>query len=86
MSNNMQEIAIRFGGLAPSIADQLKEQGFTFANEKAQQFQQLRECITRLMFADILNESQKDKAFSKLFNQIKKHIRGNNKTSQQTEK
>lgn len=72
-------IGIRFGALGPSIADQLKEQGFKYAPEKVKQFENLRHCITTLMFADILNDSAKDKAFNKLFTQIKRHVKMNNK-------
>lgn len=74
-----KEFRIGFGALVPPIPKQLKEQGFKFDAEKAKHFEKLRDCLTHLMFSDILNDSQCEKARQKLFNKIRKHIMEKNK-------
>ena len=74
-----KQLGIGFGALSPTIAVQLKKQGFKYNPEKVKEFQKLREYITYLMFADILNHSECDKATKKLFSKIRQHVAQQNK-------
>jgi hypothetical protein len=76
MENNLK---IGFGILVPKLNVQLKKQGFIFDKEKVKHFEKLRESINYLRFANILNDSETNKATQKLFNEIKKHINNKNK-------
>lgn len=77
----MDEIkfTIGFGALVPSISIQLKKQKFLFDKEKVKHFEKLRESITYLQFADLLNDKAKDKAIKKLFTKIRQHVMQKNK-------
>ncbi len=72
-------LKIGFGALSPPIPKQLKEQGFKFDTEKVKHFEKLRDCLAHLMFSDILNDSQCEKAKQKLFNKIRSHVVEKNK-------
>ena len=78
MSNHIQ-LNIHFGALAPKIATQLLEQKLKFDPRKVKRFQESNNCITQLMFDGILNDTQKNKAYDKLFTQIKAHVKTQNK-------
>lgn len=78
MGENRQ-FRIGFGALMPPIAKQLKEQGFKFDEVEAKYFEKLRESITDLYFADLINDKAKDKAIQKLFTKIKQHVNKKNK-------
>lgn len=78
MEDNKQ-FTIGFGALVPSIAKQLKKQGFKFDAEKAKHFEKLRESITYLMFADLINDKAKENAYKKLFTKITQHVKQKNK-------
>lgn len=72
-------ISIGFGALAPTIAQQLKTQGFKYSTDTVKQFEKLRECITHLLFSDLLNDKMHDKIKQKLFTQIRRHVMQKNK-------
>jgi len=76
-----KQIRIGFGALVPTIAKQLKEQGFKFDAKKVKHFEKLRESITYLAFADLITENHRDRATQKLFNKIKSHVVLKNKLS-----
>ena len=68
----MAALTINYGALAPEIEKQLKKQGLTLGS-KAEQAEKLRRAITYLMFADILTDGQKNKAFERLHKWVAKH-------------
>ena len=72
-------LKISFGGMSPSINKQLKNGGWKFDTVKAKYFETLRESLTYLMFADLINRSSLIKAEQKLYNKILKHIKEKNK-------
>ena len=72
---------IGFGALVPTIAKQLKQQGFKYDTETVKHFEKLRESITYLMFADLLNYKAKENATKKLFTKIRQHVMKQNKLS-----
>lgn len=72
-------LGIRFGALASNFAEQIKSQGFKYDAEKIKHFEKLNECITHLMFSDLLNDAGVEKARKKLFTQIKRHVNQQNK-------
>jgi len=74
-----KQFKIGFGALVPSISKQLKKQGFKFDKEEVNHFEKLRESITYLMFADLINDKAREKATSKLFTKIKQHVMRKNK-------
>lgn len=78
MEKNKQ-LRIGFGALVPSIAKQLKAQGFEFDAKEAKHFEKLRESITYLGFADLINESARKKATQKLFTKVQQHVMKKNK-------
>lgn len=73
------QLNIHIGALAPTISAQLKKQGLKFNPEKVKQIQKSLHCITHLFFDDILSDAQAKKAYDKLFTQIKKHVKTQNK-------
>ena len=70
----MIEVGFRYGPLAPTLEEQANTQGFTL-KENAELYEKLRESITRLMFANILTDSQVNKAFQKLQNQLVRKLK-----------
>jgi hypothetical protein len=73
------KFTIGFGCLCESIAKQLRAQGLKFNIEKVRGFERSKNYITHLRFAEILNDSQHEKAIKKLFTQIRRHIMQRNK-------
>ena len=74
-----KQFSIGFGALTPSIAKQLKEQGYKYDSEEVKHFEKLKESITYLMFSDILNDASIRKAQQKLFTKIRQHVMKKNK-------
>ena len=74
-----KQFKIGFGALCPSIPTQLKEQGFKFDAKEGKHFEKLRESIIYLQFADLINDSTRAKATSKLFTKIRQHVMKVNK-------
>lgn len=72
-------IGIAFGMLFPTIAVQLKQQGFLFDAKRAKEFERFRSCIIDLQLGDILNDAAVDKAQQKLFKEIRAHVVRKNK-------
>lgn len=77
---NQNTLGIHFSCFAPTIGKQLKEQKFNYSEEKAKEFESCRQAITELMFNEILNDAQVEKANKKLFTKIKQHVKSKNRT------
>lgn len=71
MSNNL---GLRFGGMAPSIADQLNEQGFLFSKSEVSHFQKDADAVTRLRIRGLIPAAQVDKSFNKITKLIAAHV------------
>ncbi len=67
-------INIHLGFFAPTIAAQLREQGFRYDPDKAKLFQKYSTYIGELALGDIINDVQKKKMLDRLFTQIKRHV------------
>lgn len=65
-----KQIEIQMGALAPSITQQLADQGVDIAPSRSQAWDSQADAITRLMFADILTPSQVEKARQRLMKHI----------------
>jgi hypothetical protein len=70
---------IGFGPLNPKITAQLRKQGYKFDLETVKHYEKLRESITYLVFADLINTTVAEKATQKLFVVIRKHVMKKNK-------
>ena len=81
---NKNTFGIHFGCMAPKISKQLKDQNLNYSDEKAKEFEASRQAIIQLMFDDILNDSQVEKANKKLFTKIKQHVKSKNKVKKTT--
>jgi len=68
------QIGFHYGALSDKLEKQANEQGYTLGN-KAEHFENCKEAIIRLMFADILADSQIDKAYQKLNKQVTKALK-----------
>lgn len=73
MDNN-KSFKISFGALAEPIKDQLDKQGFKYDLKEVQHFEKLKESLIYIRFADLLVDSQYDKAIQKFFKKIERHI------------
>lgn len=76
---NTKQFTIGFGALVPSIAMQLKKQGFVYDKEKVKHFEKLRDCIIHLKFNDLINHKARENATKKLFTKIRQHVMIKNK-------
>lgn len=65
-----QKIGIRFGAMAPSIKEQIKEQGFKIDPTDCAHLQKDAEAITRLRIRGLLTDSACKSAHDKLFKKI----------------
>lgn len=75
--NNYLEI--RFGALQEKIAIQLKRQNLNFEPDKIKSYQELSYSISMLYIHGILIESERDKAYKRLYDKIARHIKKLNK-------
>lgn len=64
---------MNYGTTAPTIADQLKAQGYEIDN--ADRYELSREAILRLSFVHVLTEAMTEKCFKRLHNEIMKYSR-----------
>lgn len=69
----MAQVAMNYGTTAPTIADQLKAQGYEIDN--ADRYELSREAILRLSFTHVLTDAMTDKCFKRLHNEIMKYSR-----------
>jgi len=73
------EFRIGFGAVQPKIAKQLKAQGLKYDVTNVAHYEKLRESLTYLYFADMINDSAAEKARKKLFKMIEAHVKKKNK-------
>lgn len=69
-----QNFGIRFGILAPSIGNQIKQQGLKYNTSKVKQFEHCRDAINTLNYDNLLVDTQTQKLFVKLYNKILRHV------------
>lgn len=69
-----KQLEIRLGFFAPSIAQQLRKQGFRYDTKKARLFQRYSTSIGELALGDIVSDAEKERMRTRLFNQIKRHV------------
>ena len=72
MSN--KTLGLGFGPLSGSIAEQLTAQNFSYDKKKVAEFENIKECLITIRFADLLPDSAYDKAVQKLFKKIEAHV------------
>ena len=65
----MMPVKIRFGGLADSITDQLKEQGYDAPNE-GKRFDRLSRSINHLLLNGLISDSTAAEARKRLMREI----------------
>lgn len=65
----MMPVKIRFGGLADSITDQLKEQGYEAPNE-GERFDRLSRSINHLLLNGLISDSTAAEARKRLMREI----------------
>lgn len=65
----MMPVKIRFGGLADSITDQLKEQGYEAPNE-GKRFDRLSRSINHLLLNGLISDSTAAEARKRLMREI----------------
>lgn len=70
----MATLEIHLGFFAPTIAQQLRKQGFRYNPKKVRLFQRYSMSIGELALGDIINDAQKKKMRDRLFTQIKRHV------------
>lgn len=73
-----KEFGIAFGLLSPTIGEQIKKQGLNCTAKKAKHFEELRQCIIKLYFGELISDSDESKLRMKLFSKIKSHLRKSN--------
>jgi hypothetical protein len=73
------QIKIAFGVMTPTLATQLKQQGFKYDGEKVRYMEKLRECTMHLKFAGLISDKQDAAIRKKLFTKIKSHVNSKNK-------
>lgn len=69
-----KELSIHLSAFAPSIAQQLRKQGFRYTPEKAKKFERLSKNIIGLYLNNIVKDAEKKKMNDRLFAQIKRHV------------
>lgn len=65
---------IRFGAMQPTIASQLRKQGFKFDKDKMATFQKLSHSISMLRIHSVVTDSVADKACKSLYKKILSHV------------
>ena len=70
----MNEVEFHYGCLADPLEKQANDQGYTLG-KKAKELQEAEEAIITLMFANILTDSQKSKAYQKLHKKVDKSLK-----------
>lgn len=66
---------IQFGCLAPSISTQLTKQNISYDATTVRIFDLAHEMLCKLKFMNLFQPNHIDKAYDRLFKQIKKHVR-----------
>ena len=74
MSDNTKTPDINFGAFAPSIPEQLKEQGVPFDQKKADGFHDSREFATNLYFSGYITSNEYSNILYRIMKDITKHV------------
>ena len=69
-----QQIGFGYGALCDPLEKQANEQGYTLGTN-AEHFEKIKEALIRVMFANVLTDSQLDMAFKKLNKQVIKNLK-----------
>lgn len=69
------KIQIGFNPLLPSVAEQLKKQGFKYSDDEATEFEYARNAIFNLSIMGLLTDKQEAQIKAKLFSQIIRHVK-----------
>ncbi len=69
-----KELAIHLGLLAPTIAQQLRKQGFRYSLDKARTFQRNSTMISEMWLADLVTDAEKTRMHERLFRKIRRHV------------
>lgn len=69
----MREVQLSFGCLAKPIKEQLSDQGFIYTGEE--DLEELRICVNKLRFANLLSDSEWHKINQKSMKYIIKNIK-----------
>ncbi|SER23144.1 MULTISPECIES: hypothetical protein [Pseudomonas] len=64
----MTDLSVKMGVLAPSLVEQLKPYGLKL--DQVQSLQDLNHAITRLYLAEVLTETEKERARKRLMKRI----------------
>jgi hypothetical protein len=67
-------LVIRFGILSPSIADQLKEQGFDYSVKTVESIQSDKDCLSQLYISGVVNDKEYTNIKVKIFTRLRSHI------------
>ena len=65
MLSKKQSVGFGYGAMCESLEKQANEQGYTLG-KNAEKYEECKESIITLMLADVLTDSQVDKAIQKL--------------------
>jgi len=69
-----KQLEIHFGFFSPTIAQQLRKQGFRYTTEKVKIFQRNSTMIGQLSLADLVTDAEKKRMRDRLYNRIKRHV------------
>lgn len=70
-----KQFQISFAPLSDSLNAQITLQGFKCEDKKLERFEKLRNSINMLYFNNYMTETEKDKKFKKLFDEMKRVIK-----------
>lgn len=77
--SDIRILKIAFGVAMPKLSSQLKKLKFDFDPDKVKGFEFQRKCLNHVRFAELITDSDFEKAKQKLFNKIQKHVEASNK-------
>lgn len=63
-------ITIRFGATAPSITEQVRDQGFMIERQEGARLNACKDAVTQLYLCSALTDGEKNKVTGRLFKQI----------------
>lgn len=74
-----KQLNIGFGVMAPTLGNQLREQGFKFNKEEIAKLQEHADRIIHLKMASLLTDNESKKVRDRLFKKISTHVKAQNK-------
>lgn len=72
---NKKKIGINFGALADPIEKQLEKQGLKTSPENIERFNDLHHARLMLLFGGCLSDSENNRTFKKINNELKKSVK-----------